>query len=594
MPIGNQIKYTDNVASKIISATATASQTTFTIVGGYRINAIAVYKQGLRLANGVDFTATDGETVILTSGASADDKLVFQIYDDFNVAEIASAPGDFTVGNQLSVSGLSTVANLYSTGIITATGGFDPSGDLIGNVAASHGLKATAGGIHVVAGVSTFAGAIDANSTLDVDGDTQLDDLNVAGVATFSAYPAIDANEEIQVGTAIQIGKAGVVTATTFKGALTGNVTGDVSGSSGSCTGNAATATLATNASGLSGSPSITVTNITASGTLIYDDVRNVDSLGIITARNGARVTAGGLNIVSGVSTFANQIDANGSVDITGIITASHGARVTAGGLNIVSGVSTFANQIDANGSVDVAGIVTASHGFRATTGGINVVSGVSTFANQIDANGSVDITGIVTASHGTRVTAGGINVVSGVSTFANQIDANGSVDVAGIVTASHGVRSTAGGANLVGIVTVTQGTVLNGYKVEEGSYDSDALNGEFDFEFENGHIQTHTGSTAGTYFPDFRVSSAQSLDSVMAVGDVVSATLIVAASNTAHYCTTGIKIDNSTSNLTIEWIGSAAASAGKGAGYDIYAFTIQKTAATPAYLIIVNALDAG
>ena len=427
MPIGNQIKYTDNVASKIISATATASQTTFTIVGGYRINAIAVYKQGLRLANGVDFTATDGETVILTSGASADDKLVFQIYDDFNVAEIASAPGDFTVGNQLSVSGLSTVANLYSTGIITATGGFDPSGDLIGNVAASHGLKATAGGIHVVAGVSTFAGAIDGNSTLDVDGDTQLDDLNVAGVATFSAYPAIDANEEIQVGTAIQIGKAGVVTATTFKGALTGNVTGDVSGSSGSCTGNAATATLATNASGLSGSPSITVTNITASGTLIYDDVRNVDSLGIITARNGARVTAGGLNIVSGVSTFANQIDANGSVD------------------------------------------------------------------------------------------------------------------VAGIVTASHGVRSTAGGANLVGIVTVTQGTVLNGYKVEEGSYDSDALNGEFDFEFENGHIQTHTGSTAGTYFPDFRVSSAQSLDSVMAVGDVVSATLIVAASNTAHYCTTGI-----------------------------------------------------
>ena len=79
-----------------------------------------------------------------------------------------------------------------------------------------------------------------------------------------------------------------------------------------------------------------------------------------------------------------------------------------------------------------------------------------------------------------------------------------------------------------------------------------------------------------------------------MDVGDVISCTLIVAASNTAHYCTTGIKIDNSTSNVTIEWIGSSAASAGKGAGYDIYAFTIQKTAATPAYLVIVNATDAG
>ena len=105
MPIGNQIQYTDNVASKIVSATATASQTTFIIVGGYRVNAIAVYKQGLRLSNGVDFTATDGSTVVLTSGATLNDKMVFQIYDDFSVADIAAAPGHFTVGGDLSVSG---------------------------------------------------------------------------------------------------------------------------------------------------------------------------------------------------------------------------------------------------------------------------------------------------------------------------------------------------------------------------------------------------------------------------------------------------------------------------------------------------------
>ncbi len=105
MPIGNQIQYTNNVASKIVSATATASQTTFIIVGGYRVNAIAVYKQGLRLSNGVDFTATDGSTVVLTSGATLNDKMVFQIYDDFSVADIAAAPGHFTVGGDLSVSG---------------------------------------------------------------------------------------------------------------------------------------------------------------------------------------------------------------------------------------------------------------------------------------------------------------------------------------------------------------------------------------------------------------------------------------------------------------------------------------------------------
>ena len=39
--------------------------------------------------------------------------------------------------------------------------------------------------------------AVDINSTLDVDGDTQLDDLNVAGVATFSSL--IDANNRLDV-----------------------------------------------------------------------------------------------------------------------------------------------------------------------------------------------------------------------------------------------------------------------------------------------------------------------------------------------------------------------------------------------------------
>ena len=95
----------------------------------------------------------------------------------------------------------------------------------------------------------------------------------------------------------------GVATATSFVGNLTGNVTGNASGSSGSCTGNAATATVATNAQGLTGSPNISVGTITASGnvsiggTLTYEDVTNIDSVGIITARKG-------INVIAGISTF--------------------------------------------------------------------------------------------------------------------------------------------------------------------------------------------------------------------------------------------------------------------------------------------------
>ena len=80
-------------------------------------------------------------------------------------------------------------------------------------------------------------------------------------------------------------------------------------------------------AAGLTGTPSITVADITGiganltgvvtatsgsfsgnvsvGGTLTYEDVTNVDSLGIVTARNGVRVTAGGINVTAGITTTA-------------------------------------------------------------------------------------------------------------------------------------------------------------------------------------------------------------------------------------------------------------------------------------------------
>ena len=69
-------------------------------------------------------------------------------------------------------------------------------------------------------------------------------------------------------------------------------------------TGNAATSTLATNAQGLTGTPSITINgltaapgtfsgNVTVGGVLTYEDVTNVDSIGIVTARAGVLVGSG-------------------------------------------------------------------------------------------------------------------------------------------------------------------------------------------------------------------------------------------------------------------------------------------------------------
>ena len=81
----------------------------------------------------------------------------------------------------------------------------------------------------------------------------------------------------------------GVITATSFSGSIAGT---------------ASSAIVATNAYGLVGSPNINVGSVTGTtgtfsgnvsvgGTLTYDDVTNVDSVGLITARNGINVTAG-------------------------------------------------------------------------------------------------------------------------------------------------------------------------------------------------------------------------------------------------------------------------------------------------------------
>lgn len=47
--------------------------------------------------------------------------------------------------------------------------------------------------------------------------------------------------------------------------------------------------------------------DVSIGGTLTYEDVKNIDSVGLITARSGVRITDGGLVVTAGVSTFATD-----------------------------------------------------------------------------------------------------------------------------------------------------------------------------------------------------------------------------------------------------------------------------------------------
>ena len=106
MAIGRPITLTANVASKTVSITATEGQTLFQPSGGYRINQIAVFRNGTRLVDGQDFTARDGASVTLLSGAVLNDILEFQIFDSFNVADAINAVSSTqTIEGSLIVQG---------------------------------------------------------------------------------------------------------------------------------------------------------------------------------------------------------------------------------------------------------------------------------------------------------------------------------------------------------------------------------------------------------------------------------------------------------------------------------------------------------
>ena len=142
--------------------------------------------------------------------------------------------------------------------------------------------------------------------------------------------------------------RVGVITATKFVGPVEGSIT----------------ATDAT----FSG-------NVSIAGTLTYEDVTNVDSVGIITARNGIKVS-------TGTATTALVVD--GDARVTGILTVGTGSLTLDGPNNLVNvgtaltlghtqGLQFHTQNLHSEGfeinQINASGIVTASQGLRVPNG---------------------------------------------------------------------------------------------------------------------------------------------------------------------------------------------------------------------------------
>ena len=127
--------------------------------------------------------------------------------------------------------------------------------------------------------------------------------------------------------------------------------------------------------------------NITVGGTITYEDVKNVDSLGIVTARTGVDVLAGGINVV-GVSTISTGVGTiHVGIGSTALVVEGD-ARVTG-----ILTVGTSSLTLDGNNdTVQVGTALTLGH-----TQGLQFHS-QSLHASGLDVN-NINVTGVTTIS---------------------------------------------------------------------------------------------------------------------------------------------------------------------------------------------------
>jgi len=154
----------------------------------------------------------------------------------------------------------------------------------------------------------------------------------------------------------------------TLSGAGDLNLTGIVTAASGSFTG-----------------------NISVGGTITYDDVTNIDSVGIVTAGKGFRATTGGLIVTSGITTVTN-FDAKGT--LVEAFSSTTTAYNTDSNLNISNGNVQFSSaNLGGTGTtlniISTTGINTdLSTGQTLTVTGITAVNATTAFVNRITVDG--------------------------------------------------------------------------------------------------------------------------------------------------------------------------------------------------------------
>ena len=304
----------------------TGITTDFTFASGYTVGYLDVYLNGAKQIEGQDYNANDSSTFeVLGGGAQSGDILEAVAYKAFNVSNIKDAPGNFTVGNNLTVVGTITGDGSALTGV---AGGKFSANDTGISTTSSVGI-----------GTTNATGAADSNNTAVLNVGVVTANFfygngggltGIAGTENIITGTAATFTNVVKVGTAITLdATSGIITATSFSGSganLTGVTATDVG-----TLGNLNVTGVGTFGGDVS-VRNLTGVAATFTGVLTYEDVASVDSVGIVTARGGFEIGAAGVG---------GTITAVGNAQFVGFASATAFAgydSLQAGYFDIVSG----------------------------------------------------------------------------------------------------------------------------------------------------------------------------------------------------------------------------------------------------------------
>ena len=368
----------------------TGVTTDFTFSSGYDPGLIDVYRNGIKLINVLDYAATDGSTISLSTPVGFGSTVQVVAYKAFNAATVKATELDTTVtGSTINLTGDITATNA-TISALTTTANLSVSAAATVSAALHVGSALTANAAGDVETIGIITAATFSGSGANLTGVASTDNIITGTAATFRDTAVSAGVPNVNI---VGLATVGILTA---YGTLSGTVAefsaestfSDVLNIGGIVNANATTDSTSTTTGALIVDGGLGVAKnvyigagLSVAGTLTYEDVTNVDSVGVVTAKSGVNISGGELLVgtavtvgSAGVSTFS------GAIHVANNLKVEHGYA-----LLIENGFKNETAQILNEGATEKANIV-----FKTSS------SGTVSERLRIKDDGDIDISGTV------------------------------------------------------------------------------------------------------------------------------------------------------------------------------------------------------